>query len=160
MSWPDIINGSFEALAGLMVLNHCRVLRADRRVAGVSIASVFFFTLWGVWNLFYYPALGQLWSFAGGVVVMAANALYVALLLHYTGGLRRARQWLARGVCRLRGCNFPPVYVFRTNALYFCTRCGEELTGRTFADLQPLSDEDLEELHRDLDTLREAGVRP
>lgn len=46
-AWPDIINGTFEALASLMVLNHCRVLLKDRTVAGVSIASTIFFTLWG-----------------------------------------------------------------------------------------------------------------
>jgi hypothetical protein len=150
MNWPDIVNGTLEALSGVMVLNHCRVLRADRRVAGVSIASVAFFTFWGVWNLFYYPALGQLWSLAGGVVVMAANGLYVAMLLHYTDGLRDARQWLARRVCRVRGCHFNAM-AFRSNALYFCTRCGEELTGRTFEDLVPMSDEDLEEMHRDFE---------
>jgi hypothetical protein len=26
MSWPDMVNGSYEALAGVFVLNHCRVL--------------------------------------------------------------------------------------------------------------------------------------
>lgn len=80
----DLVNGLFEALAGLFVLNHCRVLRRDRAVAGVSIASVAFFTLWGVWNLYYYPSLGQSLSFFGGLFVVAANAFYVGLLLFYS----------------------------------------------------------------------------
>lgn len=82
--WPDIINGTFEGLAGLMVLNHCRVLVNDRRVAGVSIASTIFFTLWGVWNLYYYPQLGQFWSLVGGVFVVLANVFYVALLIRFS----------------------------------------------------------------------------
>jgi len=80
---PDLINGLFEAFAGLFVLNHCRVLLRDRAVAGVSIASVAFFTLWGVWNLWFYPNLGQLWSLVGGVFVVVANALYVGLLIRF-----------------------------------------------------------------------------
>ena len=84
----DLVNGLFEALAGLFVLNHCRVLRRDRAVAGVSIASVVFFTAWGVWNLFYYPALGQSLSFIGGLFVVVANGLYVGMLLSYSKGTR------------------------------------------------------------------------
>ena len=80
---PDLINGLFEAFAGLFVLNHCRVLLHDRAVAGVSIASVAFFTLWGIWNLWYYPNLGQLWSLAGAVFIVLANAVYVGLLIHF-----------------------------------------------------------------------------
>lgn len=82
-TWPDLINGTFEALAGLMVLNHCRVLMKDRAVAGVSIASVIFFTLWGVWNIWYYPHLGQIWSMVGGIFVVLANIIYVALLIRF-----------------------------------------------------------------------------
>lgn len=83
-AWPDIINGTFEALASLMVLNHCRVLLKDRTVAGVSIASTIFFTLWGIWNIWYYPQLGQFWSMVGGVLVTLANLIYVALLIKFS----------------------------------------------------------------------------
>lgn len=80
---PDMINGLFEMIGGLLVLNHCRAVLRDRRVAGVSIFSVAVFTLWGFWNLYYYPFLGQWWSFAGGLVIVMANALWVALLFRY-----------------------------------------------------------------------------
>lgn len=84
MAWPDVINGLFEALAGLMVLNHCRVLRQHKEVRGVSILSCAFFTAWGFWNLFYYPHLGQMWSFVGGLVIVAANALWVGMMVVYS----------------------------------------------------------------------------
>jgi hypothetical protein len=79
----DFINGMFEALAGLFVLNHCRVLYAHKSTRGVSILSTAFFTLWGIWNLYYYPALGQSLSFYGGLFVVAANALYVGMMMSY-----------------------------------------------------------------------------
>ena len=83
MPWPDLINGTLEALAGLFVLNHCRVLSQHREARGVSVLSMAFFTLWGVWNLFYYPYLGQVASFLGGLFVVVANAFYVGLMLRY-----------------------------------------------------------------------------
>lgn len=80
---PDLINGLFEFVGGLLILNHCRAVLRDKAVAGVSIVSTIVFTLWGVWNLYYYPALNQWWSFCGGLLIVAANALWVALMFRY-----------------------------------------------------------------------------
>lgn len=79
----DLINGLFECAAGVAVLNHCRVLYRDKIASGVSIASVAFFTAWGLWNIYYYPSLDQVLSFAGGLFVVAANATWGAMLLYY-----------------------------------------------------------------------------
>lgn len=79
----DLINGTIELLAGFFVLNHCRVLYAHKQVRGVSLASVAFFTLWGIWNLYYYPALNQVLSFYGGLFVTSANVLYVWMIITY-----------------------------------------------------------------------------
>jgi hypothetical protein len=84
MNIPDMINGAFEALAGFMVLNHCRAVRRDKTVAGVSIVSSAFFTSWGFWNLYYYPHLGQWYSFWGGIFIVMANSAWVGLMIHYT----------------------------------------------------------------------------
>lgn len=79
----DLINGGFELAAGFFVLNHCRVLAQHKEARGVSLASVVFFTLWGVWNLYYYPALNQPLSFYGGMFVVAANVFYVGMMAYY-----------------------------------------------------------------------------
>lgn len=152
-AWPDIVNGGFEAAAGIAVLNHCFALWRDKEVRGLSVASVAFFAAWGVWNLFYYPHLDQFYSFAGGVFITLANAIYVAMLVHFTGGWRdlgrRIRERLAGWtVCRVVGCRYG-TYRFHSKALYFCTRCRKELTGRSFADLEPLTADELEELQRE-----------
>lgn len=85
----DLINGGFELLGGLFILNHCRVLYAQKAVRGVSVLSTAFFTLWGLWNLYFYPSLGQWASFAGGVVIVVANGVWIALALFYA---RRAQR--------------------------------------------------------------------
>jgi hypothetical protein len=77
-------NGCFEALAGLMVLLHCRAAWRAKQVRGVSIWATVFFTTWGLWNAaFYYPNLAQWWSFAGGLFVLAANVWWIVLMVKY-----------------------------------------------------------------------------
>ena len=78
---PDMINGLFELLGGAFVLNHCRVLHRARCSAGISLLSTAFFSLWGLWNLYYYPHLGQWMSTAGGVFITLANMLWIHLII-------------------------------------------------------------------------------
>lgn len=82
-NWQDLANGALELSGGLFILNHCRAVMRDRRVAGVSKLSIALFTLWGVWNIYYYPSLGQWASMTGGLMVVAANALYLGLLWRF-----------------------------------------------------------------------------
>jgi hypothetical protein len=83
MSAADLVNGSFELLAGLFSLNNCRATYKAKRVVGVSPVSTAFFTAWGFWNLYYYPALGQWLSFYGGLSIVLANMLWLYLMIHY-----------------------------------------------------------------------------
>jgi hypothetical protein len=83
MNWPDAINGTYESLGSFFVLlNIFKILR-DRQVRGVSILAAVFFASWGLWNLYYYPHLGQWCSFAGGVALVLANSAWIVLMLHY-----------------------------------------------------------------------------
>lgn len=92
---PDLVNASFE-LAGVdfTALNIKRALR-DRSVRGVSPAATCFFTVWGMWNLFYYPHLGQLLSFVAGAVMTLVNCVYLGLLVQFETSERRRLQVLA-----------------------------------------------------------------
>lgn len=82
---PDLINGLFELCGVCAVLMSVFKLRRDKAVAGVHWAHVAFFTGWGIWNLYYYPFLGQWLSFIAGVGVMLANSWYLFLLWKYRG---------------------------------------------------------------------------
>lgn len=72
MHW-DLINGLFELVGGMLVWLNVRRLLIDRQVKGVSWSAYTFFAGWGVWNLFYYPALHQWISFAGGILLVGAS---------------------------------------------------------------------------------------
>lgn len=79
----DLINSFFELSASIFILNHCRVTVKDKNVKGVSLLSILFFTLWGFWNLFYYPDLKQTLSFFAGIAVVISNICWILLILRY-----------------------------------------------------------------------------
>lgn len=79
----DLINGSFELLSGLMQIANIRNLARDKEVKGVSLYPFLLFTLWGIWNLYYYPCLGQTLSFIGGLVIVSTNFIWMILVLYY-----------------------------------------------------------------------------
>jgi hypothetical protein len=81
----DIANGAFELAGGGFILLHILKLYADKSVAGVSWIAVAFFTIWGFWNLYYYPKLGQKASYWGGLFVAIMNTIWLALLCYYGG---------------------------------------------------------------------------
>lgn len=79
----DVINSLFELGGGFaIILSIIRVLR-DKAVAGISIIHVAFFSLWGVWNLWYYPHLDQMFSFWAGLFVVGTNLIWIGLLIRY-----------------------------------------------------------------------------
>lgn len=90
--WPDIINAVFETLAGLLTLLNVRRIIIDKEVRGISMIPITLFTLWGIWNLYYYPHLGQWFSFVGGLFIMLTNLTWVSLAVYY-GGWRIFKRW-------------------------------------------------------------------
>lgn len=79
----DIINGAFELFGGALTLLNVRQILRDRRIAGVHWLPTGFFTAWGLWNLYFYPSLGQWFSFAGGCVIVIVNLWWLFLIARY-----------------------------------------------------------------------------
>jgi len=84
MSLPDIINGSFEMFGGLFVFMSVIKILHDKCAMGISWLTIGYFALWGFWNLYYYPHLGQTFSFYGGIGVAISNTIYVILIIWYS----------------------------------------------------------------------------
>jgi hypothetical protein len=80
----DLFNGSLEMAGALLLLRNCHLLYQHKRVQGVSVATTAFFSVWGIWNLYFYPANGLWLSFAGGVCLATSNMTWVALALYYS----------------------------------------------------------------------------
>ncbi len=92
----DIVNGLFELFASLFILDHCRHLYKDKVLSGVSWVSIVFFTAWGVWNLFYYPSLGQSFSFYAGILVVLSNLTWLGMIFYYRNNfhvLHKGKEW-------------------------------------------------------------------
>lgn len=83
MDWFDLINGGFEIVAGFAQMLHIKSLYQHKLVRGVHWFPIAFFTSWGLWNLVYYPSLGQWISFWGGVLLVSVNAWRLGLMWYY-----------------------------------------------------------------------------
>ena len=83
MAIPDLINGIFEMFGGAFILLSCIKLYKEKKVRGVSWIHVGFFACWGYWNLYYYPSLGQILSFIGGIGIVVTNTALVIQMLYY-----------------------------------------------------------------------------
>lgn len=80
---PDHINGLFELIGGTLLILNCRRMYVDKEVKGVSIIPCVFFTSWGYWNLFFYPALNAWWSFYGAILVAITNSMWLGMVWYY-----------------------------------------------------------------------------
>lgn len=80
----DIINGSFELVGA--IINWLNVMRLwkDKQVKGVYYPVWIFFTLWGMWNIYYYPSLTQMWSLIGAIVMTISNLIWVILAIYFS----------------------------------------------------------------------------
>jgi hypothetical protein len=83
MHIPDIINGLFEFFGAVAAYKNVAALRRDKNVAGIYWPNFMFYTLWGVWNIYFYPALGQWFSFVGGLAILSGTASWLGLYWYY-----------------------------------------------------------------------------
>lgn len=80
---PDMINGSFELMGGLLKGIDVYTLYRDKEVKGISMFPVYAFTLWACWNVIYYPMINQYWSFIGGLFLLVTNLTWTSMALYY-----------------------------------------------------------------------------
>ena len=83
MYLSDSINAFFDFGAAVALWRNVAQLRRDKRVQGVCISSTVFFTLWGYWNVWFYPSNGFPLSCIAGVFVVAANTAWIGLVIRY-----------------------------------------------------------------------------
>ena len=79
----DIVNGLFEIIGGFLCWGNVYALHKSRVVKGVYWPVQAFFAAWGLWNLAYYPHLGQVWSTIGALFLVSGNLTWVALAIQW-----------------------------------------------------------------------------
>jgi hypothetical protein len=84
ISLPDLVNGLFELLGGVVLIFNCLRMHKDKQLKGVNIWVTVFFNAWGFWNIYYYPHLNQWLSFFGGLSITTANTIWVLMAIYYT----------------------------------------------------------------------------
>ncbi len=67
-----------------MILNNCRVLLHDKKVMGISLVSIGFFTIAGFWNAFFMFMMNQATSFVIYTICFLSQFTWLALALYYT----------------------------------------------------------------------------
>jgi hypothetical protein len=80
----DLTNGIFELIGAVMLAFNVRKLYKDKMIRGVHWGPTGFFSAWGLWNIFYYPHLGQWFSFAGGVALVIFNIIWCGQMIYYS----------------------------------------------------------------------------
>ena len=90
MQWPDIINGIFEAGLSFFLWKGVLKLRVDKAVIGFYWPTVVWTTAWGIFNLYFYPHLGQWASFTGGLLVVGVNLTWLAHVAYYASAVWRS----------------------------------------------------------------------
>ena len=83
MLFQDVINGGFELISGVLIWINVIKMMQDKCLKGISAIPVMFFTLWGFWNLYFYPHLNLWLSFVGVLSIVIANAVWLALVFKF-----------------------------------------------------------------------------
>ena len=87
----DFTNGSFEAIGAWGAWMNARRLYKDKQIKGVYWPLYFFYTLWGFFNLLYYPSLHQWFSTIAGAILVLGNLTWVILAVRLWYGNRKSK---------------------------------------------------------------------
>lgn len=83
MNYSDLINGLFELTSALFASINVFRLHKDKEVKGVSVIPTIYFTLWGLWNIYFYPSNGFYYSFIGGLFIVLVNTIWIGQIFYY-----------------------------------------------------------------------------
>jgi hypothetical protein len=84
MAIPDLVNAVFELGGAIISWINVIALWRHKQVRGVFWPLSFFWTAWGLWNLYYYAALNQRLSWVAGCVLTSASVAWFVLATYYT----------------------------------------------------------------------------
>ena len=79
----ELITAAFATVSGSMLFLNLHQAIRDKDIRGVSLVTLWFFTTYATWMVFYFWYLGQYWVVIPAIVNLVANASYLALATTY-----------------------------------------------------------------------------
>ena len=80
----DLINSFFKYGSGFFIIPTIMALYNTQNADGVSYIHVGFFSVWGLWNLYYFYQLDQKLSALANVFLIAMNTTWLFMLIYYS----------------------------------------------------------------------------
>ncbi len=80
---PDFINALFELGSAAFGVLNVRAIRRSHTIAGVHWLPTAYFFVWGIWNLYFYPVLGQWFSLVAGIAITLINLIWLGHVFYY-----------------------------------------------------------------------------
>lgn len=108
-----LLNAAFEAVGSIVIWLNVVRIRCDRTVKGSDWRVTAFYSAWGVSNLFYYPAVGDIYSAFACSGIALGNITWVVHALYY---MRKRNQLLELA----RSCRLP--LILDENVCRHCDR--------------------------------------
>lgn len=93
---PDLINGLFQVVGAIIQWGNVVRIRKHQSVKGFDPKSIAFFSIYGVWCLYFFQGLDQWLSFIGGVMIVAVNLLWLAHVFYYWRKSRRRQKLIEK----------------------------------------------------------------
>lgn len=91
---PDQLNAAFETCGAFFTWANAYRLFKDKEIKGIYWPTTIFFTLWGCFNLWFYPTINQMWSFYAGIILVSGNILWILQLAFYNFKRKVKHQWV------------------------------------------------------------------
>jgi uncharacterized protein with PQ loop repeat len=79
----DVINSSFKYTSGFFIIPTIWNLYQSKNAEGISFVHIFFFTPWGVWNLYYFRKMNQPLSMIANIFLVIMNLIWLILVINY-----------------------------------------------------------------------------
>ncbi len=84
MNYIDIINSLFEIMGVVFATLNIIQLVKDKQVKGINILSAIFFTIWGIWTIYFYFKTENIYSMYAGMIVVLSEIIWVVLWFYYS----------------------------------------------------------------------------
>lgn len=79
----DIINGGMALIGAGFLFQNVRAIWKDKSYRGVRMTPTVFFITWGMWNLYYFYSIGQMYSLIGFSVIAVIDVMWICLMFKY-----------------------------------------------------------------------------